>query len=270
MTRASGSHSPLSPLRRSISSISSIALAGSLSLLGGCGGDHDQGSPGSSPLTTGGRSEEFYARLRHEMVDSLAESIRDRRVLDAMRKVPRHLFVPEEVRGRSYRDVPLPIGEGQTISQPTIVAIMSELLDLDGTEKVLEIGTGSGYQAAVLLELAREVYTVEILPGLSRAAEGTIEELKRRGVLRATEIEFVVGDGSDGYAPAAPYDAIIVTAAPAEVPGALLEQLEAGGRLVIPVGDYYQELKLITKDREGTITEKAMKLVRFVRLVEKE
>ena len=211
-------------------------------------------------------SDESFARKRNEMVDAIAPSIRDRRVLEAMRKVPRHLFVPAEVRDRSYRDVPLPIGEGQTISQPTIVAIMSELLNLDGTERVLEVGTGSGYQAAVLTELAREVYTVEILPGLSRSARETIEELQRTSVI-STKPTFVVGDGNKGYEPSAPYDAIIVTAAPTEVPGALLEQVKAGGRLVIPVGDYYQELKLITKDETGKITEESMKLVRFVRLV---
>ena len=211
-------------------------------------------------------SDESFARQRNEMVDAIAASIRDRRVLGAMRKVPRHLFVPAAVRDRSYRDVPLPIGEGQTISQPTIVGIMSELLNLDGTEKVLEVGTGSGYQAAVLTELASEVYTVEILPGLSQSATETIEELQRAGVI-STKPTFVVGDGNMGHEPAAPYDAIIVTAAPPEVPGALLEQLKAGGRLVIPVGDYYQELKLITKDETGKITEESMKLVRFVRLV---
>ncbi len=215
---------------------------------------------------SGSSSDESFARKRNEMVDAIAPSIRDPRVLEAMRKVPRHLFVPAEWRDRSYRDVPLPIGEGQTISQPTIVAIMSELLNLDGTEKVLEVGTGSGYQAAVLTELAREVYTVEILPGLSRSARETIEELQRTSAI-STKPTFVVGDGNKGYEPAAPYDAIIVTAAPTEVPGALLEQLKAGGRLVIPVGDYYQELKLITKDETGKITEESMKLVRFVRLV---
>ena len=215
---------------------------------------------------SGSSSDETFARMRNEMVDAIAPSIRDRRVLEAMRKVPRHLFVPAEWRDRSYRDVPLPIGEGQTISQPTIVAIMSELLNLDGTEKVLEVGTGSGYQAAVLTELAREVYTVEILPGLSRSARETFEELRSKGII-LTKPTFVVGDGNKGYEPAAPYDAIIVTAAPTDIPGALLDQLKAGGRLVIPVGDYYQELKLITKDETGKTTEESMKLVRFVRLV---
>ncbi len=231
-----------------------------LSGLTGCG-DTMNGNdrPPSSP-------DGSFARKRNEMVDAIAPSISDGRVLDAMRKVPRHLFVPAEVRDRSYLDVPLPIGEGQTISQPTIVAIMTALLNLDGTERVLEVGTGSGYQAAVLAELAREVYTVEILPGLSQSARETIEELRRIGAI-STKPTFVVGDGNKGYEPSAPYDAIIVTAAPTEVPGPLLEQLKAGGRLVIPVGDYYQELKLITKDETGKVTEESMKLVRFVRLV---
>ena len=211
-----------------------------------------------------------YSRRRGEMVDAIATSIRDQRVLSAMRKVPRHRFVPPAERYRSYRDTPLPIGEGQTISQPTIVAIMSELLDLDGTEKVLEVGTGSGYQAAVLTELANEVYTVEILPNLSLSAQRTIEELRSEGVLSRAKLKFILGDGNKGYEPAAPYDAIIVTAAPTAVPHALLTQLKRGGRLVIPVGDYYQELKLITKDQEGHTTEKAMKLVRFVRLVSED
>ena len=143
------------------------------------------------------------------------------------------------------------------------------LLDANGVSdemsRLLESPEAS-LRAAVLTVLAREVFTVEILPGLSRSARETIEELQRTGAI-STKPTFVVGDGNKGYKPSAPYDAIIVTAAPTEVPGALLEQLKAGGRLVIPVGDYYQELKLITKDEKGTITEESMKLVRFVRLV---
>ena len=249
-------------------------LTWTLLLLGstGCGRDRAKEDPDGTPsMNTNERPAQPpqydpYSRRRNEMVDAIAPSIRDRRVLRAMRRVPRHVFVPEAVRDRSYRDVPLPIGEGQTISQPTIVAIMSELLDLDGTEKVLEVGTGSGYQAAVLTELAKEVYTVEILPRLSESARQTIEELRTQGVLRPGVLKFIVGDGSKGYEPAAPYDAIIVTAAPKQVPRALLKQLKGGGRLVIPVGDYYQELKLITKDQNEKTTEKSMKLVRFVRL----
>ena len=209
-----------------------------------------------------------WARARNALIDTVALSVKDERVLKAMRKVPRHEFVPEDFRERSYRDEPLPIGQEQTISQPTIVGIMSELLDLDGTERVLEVGTGSGYQAAVLGELARAVWTIEIRPALSARAQEVIERLNAGGVLDSAPTEFLIGDGSKGWAEAAPYDAIIVTAAPVRVPQALREQLEPGGRLVIPVGDYYQELLLITKEEDGRFTEKSMKLVRFVRLVE--
>ncbi len=188
-------------------------------------------------------------------------------MLAAMREIPRHEFVPEDVRSRSYHDEPLPIGEGQTISQPALVALMSELLELDGSETVLEVGTGSGYQAAILAQLAAKVYTIEILPTLSQRAQSVIRSLSDRGVLDATKIEFIVGDGSKGHPAAAPYDAIIVTAAPTKVPDALLDQLRPGGRLVIPVGDYYQELRLITKAESGEVEESSLKLVRFVRLV---
>jgi protein-L-isoaspartate(D-aspartate) O-methyltransferase len=209
------------------------------------------------------------------MVDQLASSfneapITDKRVLDALRRVPRHEFVPESVRSQSYQNRPLPIGESQTISQPYIVALMTQLLELDGTENVLEIGTGSGYQAAILGELAAEVTTVEIRPPLLEEAKKKLEDLKARGVLGWKKLVAVVGDGSRGYPPGAPYDAIIVTAAPSKVPDALLEQLRPGGRLVIPVGDFFQELRLIQKDAGGGVTEKTIVPVRFVPLLEDE
>ncbi len=174
----------------------------------------------------------FFTAERQRMVDEqlIPRHIRDPRLLDAMRTVPRHLFVPPKVRHLAYADGPLPIGQSQTISQPYIVAYMTELLDLQGDEKVLEIGTGSGYQAAILAELAREVYTIEQHPPLARRAARTLELLGYRNV------HVLTGDGSRGLPEHAPYDAIIVTAAAPHIPQTLLDQLADGGRLVAPVG----------------------------------
>jgi len=158
-----------------------------------------------------------------------------------MRNVDRHKFVPEEIRHQAYSDRPLPIGEGQTISQPYIVALMTELLELKKGDTVLEVGTGSGYQAAILAELADYVYTIEIIESLAVSAERLLRELGYGN------IDVKTGDGYIGWKEFAPFDAIIVTAAPPHVPHPLLDQLKEGGRLVIPVGDYYQELKKITK-----------------------
>jgi len=158
-----------------------------------------------------------------------------------MLKVERHLFVPENLGSSAYSDQPLPIGEGQTISQPYIVALMTELLDLNGEEKVLEIGTGSGYQAAILAELAKEVYTIEIVEELASTARERLLKLRYRN------ITVKAGDGYLGWPEVAPFDAIIVTAAPDHIPAPLLDQLKEGGRMVIPVGMYTQELKKILK-----------------------
>jgi protein-L-isoaspartate(D-aspartate) O-methyltransferase len=158
-----------------------------------------------------------------------------------MLKVDRHEFVPEEARHLAYSDRPLPIGEGQTISQPYIVALMTELLELKKGDRVLEIGTGSGYQAAILAELADHLYTIEIIESLGRSAEGLLRKLGYKN------ITVKIGDGYIGWEEFAPFDAIIVTAAPPHIPQPLLDQLKERGRLVIPVGDYYQELKKITK-----------------------
>jgi protein-L-isoaspartate(D-aspartate) O-methyltransferase len=174
-----------------------------------------------------------------------ARGVADPAVLDAMRRVPRHLFVPEPHRERAYGDHPLPIGEGQTISQPYIVALMSELLQVGPESRVLEVGTGSGYQAAVLAELCREVYSIEIVPALGRRADGL---LKRLGY---DNISVRIGDGYRGWPEAAPFDGIIVTAAPGHVPRPLLEQLAPGGRLVIPVGERSQWLQVYTKRVDG-------------------
>ena len=204
-----------------------------------------------------------YDELRRAMV---REQIRDRgirarNVLDALLAVPRHLFVPEEFRPGAYSDQPLPIGEGQTISQPFMVAAMTAALELTGRERVLEIGTGSGYQAAVLSLLARELHTVERSPSLAQRAA---ERLARLGYEGA---HVHAGDGTLGWVEAAPYEAIIVTAAAPRIPAPLVEQLAEGGRLVIPVGDeYQQELLLVRKTGEQT-TSQVLHYCRFVPLI---
>lgn len=203
--------------------------------------------------------EASFAQKRKQMVDSQirARGIKDPRVLAAMLKVKRHLFVPSDKRHLAYEDFPLPIGEGQTISQPYIVALMTELLALKGTEKILEIGTGSGYQAAILAELAREVYTIEIMEPLARQSEGLLKELNYRN------IRVKNGDGFLGWPEFSPFDRIIVTCAPGKIPPPLLEQLAEGGRLVIPVGTYWQDLKLVRKTKDG-FKEEDILSVRFV------
>jgi protein-L-isoaspartate(D-aspartate) O-methyltransferase len=174
-----------------------------------------------------------------------------------MLNVPRHEFVPADLVKSAYDDNALPLKLGQTISQPYIVAYMTQALDLKGTERVLEIGTGSGYQAAVLAEIASEVYTIEILPQLQEQATSVLAKLGYRN------IRFRTGDGYLGWPEHAPFDCIIVTAAPEEVPAPLIDQLKEGGRLVIPVGSISQELMLIVKDKKG-ITRRTTIPVRFV------
>ena len=184
--------------------------------------------------------------------------VSDPRVLYAMLSVQRHLFVPVQYRSAAYEDYPLSIGHGQTISQPFIVAYMTEALQLSGDEKVLEIGTGSGYQAAILAECAKSVYTIEIIEPLCNSASQILRE-------HGYENCFVrCGDGYAGWPEEAPFDAIMVTAAPREIPQTLVEQLAPNGRMIIPVGTYYQKLKLITKDAEGQISEENVLSVRFV------
>jgi protein-L-isoaspartate(D-aspartate) O-methyltransferase len=196
------------------------------------------------------------------MVESqiVARGVRDPRVLEAMRQVPRHRFVDPSQHSGAYEDHPLPIAGNQTISQPYIVALMTELLDLQPGETVLEIGTGSGYQSAVLAKLAREVYSIEIVPDLARAAS---ERLKELGYANVVVRE---GDGYRGWPEHAPFDAIIVTAAPDRIPEPLLDQLAPGGRMVIPVGDFFQELKVFRKDAAGKVSEKDVLPVRFVKM----
>ena len=201
---------------------------------------------------------------RRRLLASLRTSITDERVLRAMERVPRERFVPPEHRDMAYEDIPLPIGAGQTISQPFIVALMTEALGLTGTEKVLEIGTGSGYQAAILGCLAGKVVTVERFPDL---AEGAAEKLRELGLLN---VDVHVARESLGWPEEAPYDAIIVTAAAPRVPQSLLDQLTDGGRLVIPVGTRWdQELLVVTK-RADCITRTSLGGCRFVPLIGSE
>jgi protein-L-isoaspartate(D-aspartate) O-methyltransferase len=200
-----------------------------------------------------------FARAREEMVTTqiVARGVRDEKTLAAMRKVPRHLFVSASLAGQAYEDHPLPIGHGQTISQPYIVAFMTEALKLRGGESVLEVGTGSGYQSAVLSEIAAKVHTIEIVAPLAEEAR---ERLQRLGY---GNVSVKAGDGYLGWPEAAPFDAIIVTAAAPRVPEPLKQQLKDGGRLIVPLGDEWQELVVVTR-RGASFEETRVLPVRFV------
>ncbi len=200
-----------------------------------------------------------FLSMRENMVETQLKSrgIKDERVLNAMLKVERHKFVPDAFKSLAYTDRPLPIKEDQTISQPYIVALMTELLALSGNEKVLEIGTGSGYQAAILAELAKDVYSIEIVETLAKGSQRLLNDLGY------TNITVKCGDGYIGWEEYAPFDAIIVTCAPPYIPQPLIEQLAYGGRMIIPVGTLYQELKLLEKS-DGGIKTKSIVPVRFV------
>ena len=204
-------------------------------------------------------SEKMYEKLRISMVQDQIErrGIHDAKVLQAMRKVPRHKFVPDHLRKYAYADEPLPIGEDQTISQPYIVAYMTEKLEIEPGDKVLEIGTGSGYQAAVLAELTDSVFTIEIVDVLARRAEKTLKELDYENIYVKS------GDGYKGWPEHAPFDAIIITAAPTKIPQPLADQLRIGGRMILPLGDFSQDLVLIQKNALG-ITQQTLLPVRFV------
>jgi protein-L-isoaspartate(D-aspartate) O-methyltransferase len=206
---------------------------------------------------------DLYRLARERMVETQikARGLKDERVLKAMLKVPRHLFVDEALRDQAYGDFPLPIGEGQTISQPYIVALMTEALELKGNERVLEIGTGSGYQTAILAELALWVYTIERFPTLLERAKKVLKELGYKN------ISFKLDDGTLGWKEAAPFDAIIVTAASPDIPPPLVEQLAEGGRMVIPVGDEFSQTLIKGVKRGGKLHTKALEPVRFVKLV---
>ena len=199
------------------------------------------------------------------MIDTQLRSrdIRNSAVLDAMRRVPRHEFVPENLRDRAYDDGPLPIGEGQTISQPYIVAYMTQAIEPAKTDRVLEIGTGSGYQAAVLAELVKEVYTIEIVPTLAASSSALLTKLGY------TNIRMREGDGYAGWPEAAPFDKIVVTAAPETIPQALVDQLRVGGIMAVPVGRGFQTMMLVQKTATGTVTKKTMDVM-FVPMIKKD
>ncbi len=204
-----------------------------------------------------------FIRLRGIMVDKqlILRGIKDKRVLDAMRKVPRHLFIPESSWDDAYEDMALPIGEGQTISQPYMVAIMTELLELTGNEKVLEVGTGSGYQAAILGELAKEVYTIERIENLALEAERRLRELGYKNIY------VFIGDGSKGLPEKSPFDRIIVTAASPEIPKCLKEQLGDSGIIVAPVGQRFSQMLVKGKKVKGVIREEFHTPCIFVPLI---
>jgi len=215
-----------------------------------------------SAIPCGAAEKEAFAQARRQMVQEQltrpGRGITNSRVLEVMGKVPRHEFVPEYLRSRAYEDGPLPIGYGQTISQPFIVAFMTETLQPRPSDRVLEIGTGSGYQAAVLSELVTQVYTIEIIKEL---ADRAAADLKRLGY---TNVQVHAGDGYRGWPTAAPFDAIIVTCAPDKVPQPLVDQLKDGGRMIIPVGAYGNQDLVVVHKRNGKLTEKTLLPVRFV------
>ena len=209
-------------------------------------------------------NKDIFSLARERMVRDQIEArgIKDKRLLNVMRKIPRHLFVDEALRDQAYNDYPLPIGEGQTISQPYIVALMTEALELKGQEKVLEIGTGSGYQTAILAELAQSVFTIERVPTLMQRAKAILDSL---GYLN---VAYKTGNGTLGWPEVAPFQGIIVTAAAPEIPQPYVEQLNIGGKLVIPLGDKFsQVLYKIIKLADGRIKKQYLCGCRFVPLV---
>ncbi len=267
-----------------------LALGLGVLLAGGCGRDEkvsEQPSPEQpkrAPDVEPNKPQVQAARPRHDhpafgervaerkaMVSKqiaqrrFAQTVKDQKVLEAMRMVPRHAFVPQRDQRAAYADRPLQIGYGQTISQPYIVGYMTELLELDSKSKVLEIGTGSGYQAAVAAELAGQVYSIEIIKELGESAK---ERLKRLGY---NNVQVKVADGYYGWPEKGPFEAIIVTAASSHIPGPLIEQLKPGGLLVIPLGSAWraQELVLLSKAADGTVTSRGLMGVRFVPMVGK-
>jgi protein-L-isoaspartate(D-aspartate) O-methyltransferase len=201
-----------------------------------------------------------YATARRAMVDRQMRrrDIRDKRVLDAMERVPRHRFVPEELADQAYADQPLPIGQRQTISQPYIVALMTQLAQPTSKSRALDVGTGSGYQAAVLAELCDKVYSIEIVESLAKEARGRLQDLDYKNIVVRC------GDGYRGWEEHAPFDLIIVAAAPAHIPQPLVDQLAPGGRLVIPVGQSYQDLMVVEKQQDGKTRKWKVAPVAFV------
>jgi protein-L-isoaspartate(D-aspartate) O-methyltransferase len=221
-------------------------------------------TPGRSGATTSAHQQLLDTIAREVALFGTGDGERrlDPQVMDALAKVPREQFVPADLAARAYDNRPLPIGHGQTISQPLIVAVMTHLLHLQPEGRVLEVGTGSGYQTAILAELAKEVVTIEVVKELAAEAEAKLRALGYR------HIEFRTGDGAAGCPERAPFDAIIVTAAAQVIPQALTDQLAPGGRLVIPIGGdpFAQDLFLVEKDREGAVHERRLFAVAFVPL----
>jgi len=212
------------------------------------------------------KSSDQFKTARELMVKNQiqARGVTNKRVLAALQKIERHRFVPAKYRNQAYEDHPLPIGEGQTISQPYIVGLMTSLVEPDNTIKVLEIGTGSGYQAAVLAEICEFVYTIEVIPSLGKKAKLLLNDLKYKN------IKVKIGDGYKGWKKFAPFDAIVVTCAPSHVPEPLKQQLREGGKMVIPVGErFMQYIKVLTK-KEGEIIEETVIPVRFVPMINEE
>ncbi|HAN19840.1 MAG TPA: protein-L-isoaspartate O-methyltransferase [Bacteroidales bacterium] len=212
------------------------------------------------------KQDDKYQKVRQRMVREqiVARGIKDQKVIQSMNNVPRHLFVPENYERMAYEDRPLPIGEGQTISQPYIVALMTEILELKPSMKVLEIGTGSGYQAAVLSEIVDKVYTIEIVEILGKSASVLLSDLGYKNIYSK------IGDGYKGWEEYSPFDAIIVTCAPSDIPKPLEEQLKEGGKMIIPLGgSIVQELILLEK-KNGKLIKKVVAPVRFVPMVRQD
>jgi protein-L-isoaspartate(D-aspartate) O-methyltransferase len=221
-----------------------------------------EGDQKLEPSAGGSIVDDYYKSARLRMVDAQIRrrGISDKRVLEAMETVPRHRFVPRDQVSGAYEDHPLPIGYGQTISQPYIVALMTECLDLEPEDRVLEVGTGSGYQAAILSQLVKNVFSIEIVEPLGLSARELLADLGY------SNVEVRIGDGYLGWPEEAPFDAIIVTAAPETIPQPLIDQLADGASMVVPVGLHYQDLVLLTKDK-GKVRQRSIASVRFVPMV---
>lgn len=243
----------------------SVAALGAVSLnSASCAQQESKNPPVEADKSHWREEDRAFDKQNFALIEAIrGKGVKNERVLSALAKVPRHRFVDESLKPNSYDDNPLPIGQGQTISQPFIVAYMTEALNLQGNERVLEIGTGSGYQAAVLAHLVKDVYSIEIIPELAARAKAA---LTATGI---TNVHQLVGDGYQGWTEEAPFDAIIVTAAPPAIPEKLIEQLKVGGTLIVPVGESgkAQVLFRLTKNADGSVKKQPLLPVRFVPMV---